>query len=501
MIKYGNGNLFKWEEYNAKPLIEFERESGIWIPNLYIEDHFEVCSMGQAYERLRVFMDNDNCDWNNDYEILYESFVKYDGNINVSSAIIRDYIEKKYCMNNELNDTEKRPLIEWEYGLGLWIDCKSKEFHYRNMTKEEAYDKISDTDFSKSWNIESDIVYSEYMKKLGSSMPAKLCDNPVLRLKSGDYSDYKERIIENVPVENFISGSVANFENTVESVYIKENVEFDTYSDNESEYVDTVLEPVINKKLEPVINFSKNTNQFDTKTDDYSVDNNIVQPIMDIDVTTEKRNIFDIFSSKKPKNKGNIKKSIIKATLAIVASITTLVSVRATSNINYKNEDIVDNSYSYIQNSEASESSNPVFVQEDQKVNNDIDRKNEKINVGHRNNNDTNDDKVKIEIGDIVTIEEDAPIYTNLDDAFKMQNGLNSSNDNEMLRKVEYIAVNYNDSIVYSNMQDEIDYYINNGGNEVAVMTSINDYDNIGIEGSYNIENIIKDSQKVKKLS
>ena len=26
MIKYGNGNLFNWKEYNARPLIEFERE-------------------------------------------------------------------------------------------------------------------------------------------------------------------------------------------------------------------------------------------------------------------------------------------------------------------------------------------------------------------------------------------------------------------------------------------------------------------------------------------
>lgn len=498
MSIYGRGKPLKWEE---KTLIEWEKEMNIWIPDMYMEDHFVMYNKMEAFDKMRKYRNKVDCDWNNNFDILYDSFINFDRNINVSSAIIRDYIDKIDCMSNIINDNEKKTLIEWEKDIDLWIANKPREFHYRKMTKEEAFDEIADSKFCKSWNVESDEVYSKYMIESGNSMSAKLCGNPVLRLSSGNGSNVKQHVIDNVPVGKFTVSSVANLENAVESIYIKKDVELDTYSDYENEYVDTDLESVIVDEPKKMYNFPYIAPQFDTQDQESSKDNNISNPIMEIDVESKKKNIFDIFNTKKPKNKGNVKKSIIKATFAIVASITTLVSVRATSNINYKNEDIVDNSYSYIQNSEASESSNSVSVQKDKDEKKEIDTKNEKINVGYRNNNDTNDDKVKIEIGDIVTIEEDAPIYTNLDDAFKMQNGLNSSNDNEMLRKVEYIAVNYNDFIVYSNNQDEIDYYINNGGYEISVMTSINDYNNVGIEGSYNIKNIIKESTKVKKLS
>ena len=509
MIKYGNGKPY---ECPKKTLIEWEREWNIWVPELCVTDHFVVYDQFDAFDTMRpyngVIKWEDNLEFNN--ESLYENFLKNKKDIEnikdakfieVSSAIMRDYIDN--ILFNEIIDNEELSLIQWEEIFHLWIPNKHEEYHYQILTKEAAIELISIThpSFVKSWNNESDKVYNSYMRKIRLSSANKLNGNSVLGLNSGDYSDYKERVIDSVPVKKFISGSVTNLENAVESIYIKEDVELDTYSDCENEYVDTVLEPVINDEPKKMYNFPYIAPQFDTQDQESSKDNNISNPIMEIDVESNKKNIFDIFNTKKPKNKGNIKKRIIKATLAIVASITTLVSVRATSNINYKNEDIVDNSYSYLQNSEASESSNSVSVQKDKDEKKEIDTKNEKINVGHRNNNDINDDKVKIEIGDIVTVEEDAPIYTSLDDAGKMQNGLNSSNDNEMLRKVEYIAVNYNDSIVYSNKQDEIDYYINNGGYEISVMTSINDYDNIGIEGSYNIKNIIKDSQKVKKLS
>lgn len=497
MTIYGKGKPLKWEE---KSLIEWEKENGIWIPELFLEDHFVMYNKMEAFDKLREYKNKVGCDWNSNSDKLYDSFICYDKNINVSSAIIRDYIDKIDFFSRVSRDTSKKSLIEWEESVGLFVSNKPAEFHYKRMVKEEAFDIIADSCFCKLWDNESTNVYSKYMRKSGNSMHANLSDNPVLRLGSGNNQLNEDYVIDGVPVKKFISGSVVNLENDIQSIYIKEDGDFNTYGDNE--YVDTVLEPVNNAEKKKIYNFLNISAEIDTGVYDGLKENNVSNSFMEVDVESKKKNVFDIFNTKKPKNKANIKKSIIKATLAIVASITTLVSVRATSNLNYKNEDIVDNSYSYIQNSEISESSNPVFVQEDKNDNKSIDTNSEKVNVGNKKDTiDEIDDNVKIEIGDIVTIEENASIYISLDDAYKMQNGLNLENDNEMLRKVEYIAVNYNDSIVYSNKQDEIDYYIDNGGNEVAVMTSVNDYDNIGIEGSYNIKNVIKYDQKVKKLS
>ena len=253
---------------------------------------------------------------------------------------------------------------------------------------------------------------------------------------------------------------------------------------------------------EPVMySFPKISEQFTKESSEQSMNNIYLEPVMDVDVTSKKKNIFDIFSVKKPKSKTGIKKSLLKTALAIVASFTTLVSIQATNQVGYKSDDIIDNSYSFIQDSDTvMEVSNNSIIKEDKEENKDqdVNKKSEKVNTEYEDVSGS--DNEIFNIGDIVTIDDDASIYVSLEDAGKMENGLALSNDNDMLRRVEYIAVNYNDSIVYSNKQEEIDYYISNGGYEISIMTSINDYNNIGIEGSYNINDIVKESAKIKKM-
>jgi len=515
MIKYGNGQPYKCPK---KTLIEWEREWNIWVPGLRVTDHFVEYDQIDAFDTMRPY--NGVIKWKDNYELnnesLYENFLKHKKDIcniennevkndifnKVCSVTIREYIESNDIFNEV--DNKKMALIEWEKRFNLFIPSIREESHYQVLSKEDAIELISllHSGVVKFWNSESDKVYNRYMRKIGFSSTAELCDNPIFYLNSGDYIEYEEKVIENIPVGSFISNSISNIEKIEESILVNESTDYNTSCDQETEYIDTVIEPVINMEKEPVMySFPKISEQFTKESSEQSMNNIYLEPVMDVDVTSKKKNIFDIFSVKKPKSKTGIKKSLLKTALAIVASFTTLVSIQAANQVGYKSDDIIDNSYSFIQDSDTvMEVSNNSIIKEDKEENKDqdVNKKSEKVNTEYGDGG--SDDKDIIKIGDIVTIDDDASIYVSLDDAGKMENGLALSNDNDMLRRVEYIAVNYNDSIVYSNKQEEIDYYISNGGYEISVMTSINDYNNIGIEGSYNINDIVKESAKIKKM-
>ena len=244
-----------------------------------------------------------------------------------------------------------------------------------------------------------------------------------------------------------------------------------------------------------------------------------------VNISKKKNNHHKIIrniKSKKCKNKVKLRNSLIKKSIAIALAISSFVSVFAFSKLNmHKDRDLISQDVKACENIDnSSVQVGGLFNNFSSFKNNFIDNTIEDTNIINTNNlevnkisddlktmNDyiikdiknnyisseiienakmDNDVSSNIRIGDSVLVSSDSCIYDNCIDAMNCSNGMDPYFSYDSTREVSGVCLNYNDQVIYSMDNDEIENYANMGASVVSYCTSINDVD----EGFYNVDDI-----------
>lgn len=416
-------NILKEE----KPLIEWEKELDIWLVDLDLKEHLNLFNKIDAFSKISI--SNFKRGWSRKHYDLYYTIML---NKSMDSLVLDEF---KTCYKNECLDMyEERLLIEWEKEYNVWINDLDYNDHFRKYCRYQVDSKLKRYLSISKWNNDAQKIYDNYQK-----------------LKNGNNDD-------------------SNCLDINKDVSIKESS-------------------------------MVNTNNL-VKTKQSNISNH---------------KIIRNMKSKKSKNKVKLRNSLIKKSIAIALAISSFISVSFFSKLNTRRDndiigqdvkacDNIDNSsvqvgglFSNFNTFESNFIDNNIedtnYVEVD-KICDDLKTINNNIIKDINDNymsteiidsakmdNDVSSD---IRIGDSVLVSSDSCIYDNCIDAMNCYNGMEPYFSYDSTREVSGVCLNYNDQIIYSLDNDEIDNYANMGASVVSYCTSINDVD----EGFYNVDDI-----------
>ena len=367
---------------------------------------------------------------------------------------------------------EEKPLIEWEKELDVWLVDVLPSEHFMVYSKMDAFAKMGIGNIKRGWGYNENNIYSNY-KSNGS------LDNMI---NSNDNDLIIKPLIE-----------------------WERELGYWIYSFNKCDHLKKCSRREALKLINSNCFISSWNNDADLlyeecyKKPSYVYVNNYTMDISKTESvpkgTTGSHNIFSRFVNKvndtvsssivkmrKPKNKQKVRYGVMKAAISFAVSLVTVISAGSLSTIKTTSCD------SSVMNE------NSTFDNESSIVSSYTIKNNSTEEVLTCNSVNQNDDYVdSVNLGDAVTLREGSYVYGSIYNAIDRNNGLNTYYSYDTKRTIAYVALNYNDEIIYSNSISEIEYYKNRGALVVSVCTSINNE----LEGYYNSNDIVK--VKVKK--
>ena len=429
-----------------KPLIEWEKELDVWLIDLDLKEHLISYNKMDAFSK--IFVSNVRRGWQEKHYNLYYSILL---NKSLDTLVLDEF--KNSFMYDNCDAYDEKPLIEWERQKNVWISDIDIEEHFKNYYRYKADLKL---------------------KKYANIFP---------------WNDYAQSVYDSYKGVNV---NKEENKDKVESLKIEDNINIPSSINNDSIYIDnnSVIDNLFKKKKR---------GEFHRK----------YKPV-------------------KVRKSGNIKKiknNIVKKAVALALILSTSVFAMLCSKLFFKNNDdsfdnsfnvsckadnikrsldnhmakgSVENSYNIMNdhsNIDIITSENENYID----VNNNLSLENDVIVEDAIDCNDiidSNDTIVKddldninsyIQIGDVVSIDDDADIYTNCFDAMNSINGLNPYYSYDYDRTVIGICLNYKDNVLYSSDNDEVDNYIDDGATIVSYSTMVNDVN----EGFYEASNVI----------
>lgn len=432
----------------VKPLIEWENYLGVWMVDLLPKDHLVEYTKMEAFAKIGV---SNVRDWSVRESNLYNQLCCNNGIL---------YLEHK---EYNVIDNRKRPLIEWEREFGYCIVNLPNYKHLEYCTKEEASNKLYGNYLVQSWNSFADNLYCKYMN---------------------DFSNFKKINNEKIVVKDF-------------------------------EYVDVLPINDIGESVKVNVGNSKKRNSVLSKI--AIIKNKLSEKI-------EKK----IIKVNNKKNKVKVTNSGIKAFLSLTLSLVSTVSMHGfcKTNISYENSiprlsyvNEIDDDVINLNHNNVFSSYHREIIKEEKLNIDDFDKmllkkiiKDEikldfvenklinelnKITIDNikKEDEDINNDSLlssgcdDVSIDDKIILEEGSKVYENIYSAIDEANGLSTYFSYDTCRNVDYIALDYNGNIIYSNDDNEVKYYKSRGAKVVSIRTN---------DGFYNVNDIVK--VKTKKI-
>ena len=478
----------------VRPLIEWENYLGVWMVDLLPKQHLEEYTKIEAFD---IIMASNIKDWEERESNIYNQLLFNNGILCLEHQ------------KHEIVDNRRLPLIEWEKELGYQIGSISKYEHIELCTKEEAIKKLYSCMLVQSWDEFGDNLYSDYQR--GELNSKKAEENQRLIIKDFECVSVK-------PINNRIDEVTKPLESSV-----KEIKSINIINRNPIKSVDNICKNKATKQVdkEPDISSLKQINTIKSNEKSRKKDS-IFKKISNL-----KNKISDKFEEKtiiinNKKNKVKVRNSGLKALLSVTLSLVTAFSMygfskmKPTNNDNNQNTEYIDqiddeiinlNTYSVINNLKDNKSiskkdisenlkETKVEKKETQVVQKSISNKqilntnkniqaNNNSKITYKSSNNDND----LSINDKITIEKDSQVYDNVYSAIDKKDGYTMYYSYNTCRNINYIALKYNNQIIYTNNTSEINKYKKMGAKIVSVCTD---------DGFYNANDIVK--VKNKKL-
>lgn len=425
----------------VKPLIEWEKYLGVWMVDLLPKQHLVNYTKMEAFEKIGI---SNVRDWGLRENNLYRELI-------INNGLLR--LE---CKNYSIIDNIKKPLIEWEKELGYCIVNLSYSEHLVNCTREEAIQMLYGNYLTQSWNELGDKLYLLYTKGL------------------------------------------LNYKNVGDNRDVLKNVEYKEVNDVNKDVISSFISnPSLDKKK-----------------------SGLFKKIASIGSKMSEKIQEKVINVNKKKNKVKVRNAGLKMIMSVTLSLVTALSAYGFSKFKpVECDDTQDISYSNQLNDEIINLNTNVSVyeslllkdskvkennKEEEKVSNkshnvtvtkevkkSFDRKklfSQIINSEQFKNNNIYLDN-DINLGDKIILEKGSKVYDNVYSAIDESNGYQTYYSYDTYRNVEYIGLNYNNDIIYSNNIAEINKYKSMGAKVVCVCTA---------DGYYNANDIVK--VRTKKL-
>ena len=386
---------------------------------------------------------------------------------------------------------EKKTLIEWEKELDIWlVDLDLKE-HLNLFNKTDAFSKISISNFKRGWSRKHYDLY--YTIMLNKSMDSLVLDEFKTCYKNECLDMYEERLLIEWEKEY--------------NVWINDL----DYNDHFRKY----CRYQVDSKLKRYLSISKWNNDAQKIYDSYKgVDKDDNKDIQNEDenkklVEVSKngnavQNVYHSVKVRKCKNRKKIKKSIVTKAVSIALLISTAVSAFICSKFSDDNSfDVTDHVYACdVKSDNSVENFENALVKNldimlNKKDNISLETSNEPIVndccedlkqevLLDKSSNDIDEEEVYFKIGDVVSINKDSNIYTNCIDAMNNSNGLDPYYSSDYDRIITGVCLNDDGNIVYSNDNDDINNYVNDGALVVSYSTMVDGIE----EGFYGYDDI-----------
>ncbi len=381
---------------------------------------------------------------------------------------------------------EKKPLIEWEKEYDVWKDSLLPRQHFVEYTKLEAFNIFNIGSIRRNWGYNEYEIYRNYIS---------CCKNDALCLNSGiNYTvidNRKKSLIEWEKEFGFWIVNAKMYEHNIK--YNKSEAERILYSNY---FVSSWNEDADKIYFNCLYN------------DKYCINNSLMikdfQYVNVVPIEDECLKNLSVIKSEKYEKKKKRKSSIfeksvkinghnnrikvrgkvLKRIIALAMSLITSASATGFSNSFVKTYSI-NNELESVNTSIKFNYSKDLNVE----VINDLDSDTIKMdNKKIDRKIDFTIDKINnVSLGDIITVKQGSKVYDNVYSAIDKSDGLDSLYSFDTDRNVNYVALNYNDDIIYSNDVDEVNKYEQYGATVVSVCTD---------DGFYNSDDIVV---KVKK--
>ena len=425
----------------VKPLIEWEKYLGVWMVDLLPKQHLVEYTKMDAFEKIGI---SNVRDWGVRENSLYRELI-----------INRGYLCLEH-KNYSIIDNSQKPLIEWEKELGYCILNLSYSQHLKKCTKKEAAEMLYGHYLTQSWNEFADNIYSSYVNGLlGCEVASIDTDNKSLKkIEYNEVTPVAQEITEPVLMSDKLSKRERLFKK-IQSIGCKI-----------SERVDERIVKVNNRKNKVKVRHSG------------------IKMLMSVTLSLVTTVSLYGFSRMKPVASDNGSNLTYSASADDVINLNKNISlfekVQTTNNYSISNswenkEDTsVSASVTTCEKTVVKEKSR--FKKMFSKFFNELQSKN---NVQQVDNG--------VNLGDEIVLEKGTKVYDNVYSSIDKSNGYDTYYSNDMYRRVNYVALNYDDNIIFSNDSNEINYYKSKGAQVVSVCTD---------DGFYNVNDV---KVKVKK--
>ncbi len=230
-----------------------------------------------------------------------------------------------------------------------------------------------------------------------------------------------------------------------------------------------------------------------------------------------KKSRFNILDNRKPINSKKLKKGIIMSSIALVMSLVTAVTSYGISkslkdsvdnifdsNVVNLKDSISDSNFVKVINSNSNSIIESDIVSEKVTIDETKEDLQREKNIGNNKNVDnlldSKDDDFNIdvkiedlELHQMVTVSVGSKIYTNCLDANNKTNGLNPYYSYDEEREINSFGLDYEGTMIYSDSEEEINYWTEKGAKKTTVCTTLNG----GGEGFYNIDDVVIVDNKI----
>lgn len=458
-------NLFKEE----KPLIEWEKELDVWLVDLLPHQHYEKYNKMDGFQKIGC--GNYYRGWTDEQRRIYSEYKLGLNQIRLCSSY-----------STGLLDIREKPLIEWEKELGYWIYCISSVDHTKKCTREDAKKIIYTNCFVKAWNDEAEELYNNYMELFKEADDnITIIDNPIV-----------------IPFEEKKKGIFEKFRDNQKEKNSKRQAQIaEKRKEKEKQRQSLKQEREIQKQVRIAEKQKEKANKkqikIENKEQQVKVRNNAFKAAMAVGLSLVTAvTTFGFSKTRENKVLENDTTNIISDNIQKNDNILFTTGFKE---IMEKTENNVHKEKLEKQTDVSQENKqviNEPKTKKKVKINDNI-QKNKNANVEQNNNEENN--VVQIGLGDIITLDDDFKVYDDIYDAVNKEDGLESLYPNTTYRYVNYVALDDNGKIIYSNNEKEICNYQDKGAKVVGVCTSI---DNKNLEGYYNADDVVVKVKKIK---
>lgn len=463
--------------------------------NELLKKCFEICDLNDKIydiEKRSKLVSTNMCILIGGKLISRELTIDYDNLLEEKNELVSEYdeINKKLVRNNISSNLESNVLRQsFDDDINFYKDELNKILNY-SKKRRNKWIKIDGNKFHIPREFSQRFIYLYNVIK-------------DMEFQKGNTNN-TNLLVNNI---SFISNN-----NNSNNVYDNCNYVGSISVDDDSVY----YKPSNKVKISNESNMFYGTIKVDNNDDNMVIYNYSNKHHTNIKQISSRKGLFDILGRKKSKDKTKVKRNIIKSTVAIVLSLVTSLSVvsltklvgssksdidsvtvktKVNDSTNSNNKDIGINRVKEVMNNNNKENttySNNSNVKssilEKDVTNNNLVKKDNNVKKDTINNNVLKNDDINI--GDkIVIVDNSNTIYSSFDDAINDVNGLNPYYGNDLVRDVDYVALNYKGDITYCYTQEEVDSLKNMGATVEAVCTSI---DNQVNEGYYRVKQLKK---------